>query len=74
MFDFLITGLLVLLPLLMILKIIRDWRKNKNNWLWLPVAFFVLAALEFILNWWNGLLAFIFALFVYVIVGRVTRK
>ena len=58
----------------MILKIIRGWRKTRNNWLWLPVTFFILAAVELVLNWGYGLLAFLLALVVYIIVGKATLK
>ena len=74
MFDTIVTIVLAAIPVILLYRTVRDWRKSKNNWFLLPLILFLLSIFAVVTDWWNGLLMTIFGLIIYVIVGKTTKK
>jgi hypothetical protein len=74
MFDTIVTIVFAAIPVILLYRTFRDWRKSKNNWFIIPLILFLFSIFAVVADWWNGLVMTVFGLIVYVIVGKTTKK
>jgi len=72
--DTIIAIVLAAIPTLPFFNSLQDWRKSKKHWYLLPALLFLSSIFSVIADWGSGLMATLFSLIVYVIVGRTIKK
>lgn len=74
MFDFIATIVFILIPLLMSIKVVQAYRETKRIWILLPIPFFLLSAIAFVIDWVDGFYMLLFAFIVCLIVGLIYKS